>query len=62
MALMHLVGLNVLTSLERRGLLDAEPEDLAAIRRRFFLYRGVLWSATLGSAAVLALWLTKVIA
>jgi len=61
LALIHLVGMNVLGSLERRGLIDSEGEDLAAIGRRFLLYRSLLRLATLGSAVALALWLAKVI-
>jgi Putative Ig domain len=62
LALIHMVGMNVLGSLERRSLADSEPEGVETARRRFFLYRGVLRIATLGSAIALALWLAKVIA
>jgi Putative Ig domain len=62
LALIHMVGMGALGSLERRALADLDPEDAATTRRRFFLYRGVLRLATLGSAVALGLWLTKVIA
>jgi hypothetical protein len=61
LALVHMVGMSVLGSLERRTLVDLEADEAVSSRRRFLLYRGVLWLATLGSAAALALWLTKAI-
>jgi len=61
LALVHMVGMNVLGSLERRGLAELEADEAVSSRRRFFLYRAVLWLATLGSAVALALWLTKAI-
>jgi hypothetical protein len=61
LALIHLVGMNALGSLERRRLADLEPDSAVSGRRRFLLYRAVLRMATLGSAVALALWLTKAI-
>jgi Putative Ig domain len=61
LALVHMVGMNVLGSLERRCLADLEADEASSSRLRFFLYRGVLRLATLGSAVALALWLAKVI-
>jgi len=62
LALVHLVGMNALGSLECRKLADLGPGEDAPGLRRFSLYRWVLRLATLGSAAALALWLTKAIA
>ena len=61
LALVHLVGMNALGSLERRSLTDLEPDEATSGRRRFSAYRWLLRLATLGSAALLALWLTKAI-
>ena len=61
LALVHLIGMNALGSLERRRLADLGADEAASGRRRFFAYRGVLRLATLGSAVALALWLAKVI-
>ena len=61
LALVHLIGMNALGSLERRRLADLESGEVASGRRRFLLYRGLLRLATLGSAVALALWLAKVI-
>jgi hypothetical protein len=61
LALIHMVGMNMLSSLERRGLADAdaEPEEAESTRSRFFLYRTLLRLATIGSTVILALWLTR---
>ena len=61
LALVHLIGMNALGSLERRRLADLGPDEVGSSRRRFFAYRAVLRLATLGSAIALALWLAKVI-
>ena len=61
LALVHLVGMNVLGSMERRGFATSGPDDRDAIARRFSIYRGVLRLATMGSALALGLWLAKVI-
>ena len=58
LALVHLVGMNALGALERRGLAGVEPEEARPIARRFSAYRIVLRLATLGSATALAAWLT----
>jgi Putative Ig domain len=70
--LVHLVGMNTLGSLQRWSLarhagaggeqdgVDDEAEAEAAgrvVRRRFGLYRAAVRSASLGAAAVLAVWL-----
>jgi hypothetical protein len=59
LALIHMVGMNMLGSLERRGLIEADPEETVSTRRRFFVYRALLRLTTIGSAATLALWLTR---
>jgi hypothetical protein len=59
LALIHMVGMNTLGSLERRGLVNADPEETDSTRSRFFLYRTLLRLVTIGSAAILALWLTR---
>jgi hypothetical protein len=59
LALIHMVGMNTLGSLERRGLVNADPEEADSTRSRFFLYRNLLRLVTIGSAAILALWLTR---
>jgi hypothetical protein len=61
LALVHMVGMNAVNALERRRLADLEPDEAPTARRRFFAYKATLWLATLGAAAVLALWLTKAI-
>jgi hypothetical protein len=61
LALVHMVGMGALGSLERRRLADLEPDEALSGRRRFAMYRWVLRLATLGSAVALALWLTKAI-
>jgi hypothetical protein len=61
LALVHMVGMSALGSLERRRLADLEPDEASSGHRRFSLYRWVLRLATLGSAAALALWLTRAI-
>ncbi len=58
LALTHLVGMNMLGSLERRGLIEADIDETNSVRRRFFAYRSLLRLATIGSAVVLGLWLT----
>jgi hypothetical protein len=58
LALVHLVGMNALGSLERRGLAEVDPDQAGPVARRFWAYRTVLRLATLGSAAALAAWLT----
>jgi hypothetical protein len=59
LALIHMVGMSMLGSLERRGLVDADPEEVNSTRSRFFLYRTLLRLATIASTATLALWLTR---
>jgi hypothetical protein len=59
LALIHMVGMNMLGSLQRRGLINADPDDEASLRSRFFVYRMFLRLATIGSAVTLALWLTR---
>jgi hypothetical protein len=59
LTLIHMVGMSMLGSLERRGLVEADAEETDSTRSRFFLYRTLLRLATLGSAVILALWLTK---
>ncbi len=59
LTLIHLVGMNMLGSLERRGLSQADPDEAPATRRRFFVYRNLLRLSTVGSAVILALWLTR---
>jgi hypothetical protein len=61
LALIHMVGMSMLGSLERRGLDEADPDETVATRRRFFVYRTCLRLTTVGSAAILALWLTRTI-
>jgi hypothetical protein len=48
LALIHMVGMSMLGSLERRGLSDADPDDAEATRSRFFAYRILLRLATIG--------------
>jgi hypothetical protein len=55
LVLVHMVGMNTLTSLER-GRADAAEPDLAA-RRRFRLYRATVRLATLAAIIALAVWL-----
>jgi hypothetical protein len=61
LALVHMVGMGALGSLERRRMADLEGDEVETARRRFSLYRWALRLATLGSGAALALWLTKAI-
>ena len=57
LALVHLVGLNVLRALEQRATLAAEAE--AAKPARFGLYRACLWLGTIGCAAGLGVFLMR---
>lgn len=62
--LMHLVGMNAISSLQRwsNGTFDSEAasaEDRLAASRRFTAYRLALRLASLTAAAALAVWLVK---
>jgi Putative Ig domain len=69
LALIHIVGINALSSAERWSSVQLEREHLAdeaeaiaaarAIRRRFLVYRVVVRLATLTAAAALAVWLVR---
>ncbi len=57
LALIHLVGMGALGSMERRAVAVAGPEAGPRVPRRFFAYRSLLRLATLASAATLAAWI-----
>ena len=61
LALVHMVGMGTLGSLERRRTLlaedDTEVQD--TLRRRFFVYRMILRLGTLASLMSLGVWLTR---
>ncbi|WP_435008476.1 Ig domain-containing protein [Tundrisphaera lichenicola] len=59
LAMVHIVGMGVLGSLERRAIAASETEDSNSVGRRFFLYRATLRLASVGSAAALAAWLAR---
>jgi len=61
LALVHLVGMNALGALERKRRGELEPDEIISGYRRFLVYRWVLRLATLGSAALLAVWLTRAV-
>ena len=62
LALVHMVGMGVLGSLERRAVAASGSDEESPPRRRFFLYRATLRLATVGSAVALALWLAGALA
>ncbi|HEV3162639.1 MAG TPA: Ig domain-containing protein [Isosphaeraceae bacterium] len=59
--LVHTVGMNTISALERWSAASLEPEatddEARALRRRFAVYRAVVRLATLSAAAGLAAWL-----
>jgi hypothetical protein len=61
LALVHVVGMGSIGSLERRALAEADEveDEVKPTRRRFLAYRTLLRLATLGSAVGLAVWLTR---
>jgi hypothetical protein len=59
LAMVHLVGMGALGSLERRAAAPSDPEDAPSIGRRFVLYRATLRLASVGSAIALAAWLAR---
>ncbi len=59
LAMIHLVGMGALNSLERRATASAGPEDAPMSTRRFAIYRATLRLASLGSAVGLAAWLAR---
>ncbi len=58
LALVTLVGMGALGSLQRRAV-AADPDGPASGGRRFVVYRAVLLLASLGSAIALAFWLAR---
>jgi hypothetical protein len=59
LAMVHLIGMGVLGSLQRRATATAGPDHTPPPVRRFAFYRAVLRLASLGSAVALAAWLTR---
>ena len=50
LGLVHLVGLNAVSTMQ---------PDPTESRRRFFLYKAIVWAASLGSMVGLAVWLSR---